>query len=400
MHAKPFFGSKSESGLLFQCSGVSEVSCYMPSSRFHLARQFCTQVIFGFTIADFLNDPCVRDHHVVELWSGVASIVRAAHEKGLTAVPFDKFRCPGVTEVSEDILTKDGFLAAVRCVLSLVAGGLLWMAPDCSSFGWMNSSNCKRSAANHWRGDETYWKVQAGNLGADIACFLFWLGWAREVEVGMENPSRNDFWKYGKVTSLVEHLKLITALANRCAYDTAPLGERALKQYKFVATGSWIQRTARKCRCPNGVHKQLAITDARGVTGIPHELKASGAYPRRLGATIVSAWDGRFPGSELGSGVTVRRPKSTSQRHWAQQDSDSSDVPVQNSAGRASKRRRLSLSSDSSSSSKSGRRKFRCSGAAGSASSSSRPQSRADESSQPARRVQSRRKWLVASDSD
>ncbi len=94
--------------------------------------------------------------------------------------------------MSEDILTKDGFVAAVRYTLRLVAGGLLWMAPVCSSFGFMNASNCKRSAENSWRGDETYKSVQEGNLGADIACFLCWLAWARGVEVAIENPSGSD----------------------------------------------------------------------------------------------------------------------------------------------------------------------------------------------------------------
>ena len=103
----------------------------MPMSRSHLAKQRCTLVLFGFTIADFLGDLCARDHHVVELCSGVGSIIRAAHKKGLKAVPFDKFRCSGAREVSEDILTTDAFRAAVRYVLRLIVGGLLWMAPVC-----------------------------------------------------------------------------------------------------------------------------------------------------------------------------------------------------------------------------------------------------------------------------
>ena len=87
--------------------------------------------------------------------------------------------------MSEDILTKDGFRAAVRYVLKLIVGGLLWMVPVCSAFSFMNSSTCKRSEANNWRGDTTYPPVQDGNLGADIACFLFGLAWAREVQVAM-----------------------------------------------------------------------------------------------------------------------------------------------------------------------------------------------------------------------
>ena len=84
----------------------------MPSSRAQLAQQWCTLVLFGFTIADFLDDPRTRDHHVVELWSGVGSIAHAAHLNGLTAVPFDKYRS-AYTEVTEDIWTPEGFLRAI-----------------------------------------------------------------------------------------------------------------------------------------------------------------------------------------------------------------------------------------------------------------------------------------------
>ena len=54
------------------CFGVL-VLHKMPSSRAQLAQQWCTLVLFGFTIADFLDDTRTRDHHVVELWSGAGS---------------------------------------------------------------------------------------------------------------------------------------------------------------------------------------------------------------------------------------------------------------------------------------------------------------------------------------
>ena len=65
---------------------------------------------------------------------------------------FDKFRVPGVSDVagalSEDLLSSCGFKSAVRCVLSMREGALLWMGPVCSSFVFMNSSRCKRTLDN------------------------------------------------------------------------------------------------------------------------------------------------------------------------------------------------------------------------------------------------------------
>ena len=231
--------------------------------------------MFGFTLGDFLDDSCTRDHHVVELWSGVGSIVHGALQKGLTAVPFDKFRSSGATEVDEDILTRKGFLRAVRHVLRLMVGGLLWMAPVCSSFVFMNSSNCMRSVDNDWKGDVTYKPVIEGNLGAEIACFLWWLAWARGVEVAMEIPSRSNFWKYPCMRDLGVQVMPHSTLTSRCAWDIVRFGKRWLKQFKFWATGSWIERVARKCSCPGKKHQPLVEVGTNGsVSGISSEHQA------------------------------------------------------------------------------------------------------------------------------
>ena len=78
-----------------------------------------------------------RDLDVVELWSGAGHIAGAARESGHVAAEFDIERIPGHTNVagptSEDITTKGGFRRALRLVLRLRAGGLLWMAPLCCS---------------------------------------------------------------------------------------------------------------------------------------------------------------------------------------------------------------------------------------------------------------------------
>jgi hypothetical protein len=49
-----------------------------------------------------------RDLDVVELWSGVGSIYKAAVRKNLRAKPFDIGREPGVTDRTEDITSPTG----------------------------------------------------------------------------------------------------------------------------------------------------------------------------------------------------------------------------------------------------------------------------------------------------
>ena len=131
---------------------------------------------------------------VLELWSGCFSIGRAAIAQGFTAVPFDKNRIPGTTDVEgehcEDLLTESGFKHAVSLVLQVRSNGMLAMGPTCATFGFPNSSRCKRSLDNPW-GDETYDKVQVGNAECEVCRFFVLLGVARGLFVVLENPPRS-----------------------------------------------------------------------------------------------------------------------------------------------------------------------------------------------------------------
>ena len=254
-------------------------------------------VLFGLTVATVLSAPDTaslpRDLDVAELWSGVGAIVHAAVSHGLRAAPFDKFRCLGVTDVdgpdTEDITTNFGFRRALRNVLSLRRGGLLCMAPVCSSFGFANMRNTKRNRDNV-RGDESYPAVKQGNLMADIAAFLMCVAVARHVHCCIENPAGSMLFTYlSPITSLFPGLDFGTA--DRCAYDTKPLGQRSKKPYKFLTSGPWLRPGLRKCTCPGSAHESLMVANDRDqVTGRTALLRASAAYPAALGEAIVDAW--------------------------------------------------------------------------------------------------------------
>jgi hypothetical protein len=75
----------------------------------------------------------------------------------------------------------------------------------------------------------------------------------------------------------------------RCTYSTEKLGDRLFKPYKVVATGAWVQRLARKCKCPS--HKSMVDEDEEGKkTGKADMLQLSAAYPPQLGAAVIDAW--------------------------------------------------------------------------------------------------------------
>lgn len=102
--------------------------------------------VFGFTVAALLtlHASIDRDLDVVEVFSGVGAVVRAALARNYDAVPFDINRIPGETDESrgsrsEDLSCKDGFLHCAQLVARLRVGGLLWLGPFYFLPGWSGS---------------------------------------------------------------------------------------------------------------------------------------------------------------------------------------------------------------------------------------------------------------------
>lgn len=173
--------------------------------------------------------------------------------------------------------------------MSIRPGGLLWMAIVCSSFVFANSSNTKRSSANPY-GDTSYEPVIQGNLMADIGAFFMSLASSRGVEACIENPAGSMLFKYPPLLNVLEVLKVTTIVTDACCFSHLPFGKRFLKPFKLAATGTWICRMKRTCRCPGGVHERLMVIDENGSISGTHLLKASQAYTKRFAESVVNAW--------------------------------------------------------------------------------------------------------------
>ena len=146
----------------------------------------------GWTLVQALQHPAAcmsRTVDCLELWAGVGSVAHAARNMGFKSIAVDKLDCPdGACTELYDITSRKGFERAMTYVLSVVVGGLLVMAPCCSSFGFLNLSKTKRSV-NNPEGDISYNKVQDGNSQAMAAAFLFALASIRSVKAVVENPT-------------------------------------------------------------------------------------------------------------------------------------------------------------------------------------------------------------------
>ena len=264
----------------------------MPQALPSVPPKLRSMQVFGVTLAMALSMiPVNRDLSCVELWAGVASIAKAASAEGMESLAMDLRRVPGQTDVAgpccENILLKDGFKNALFAVLRLRPKGLLWMAPVCSSFVWMNSSNCKRSKQNP-EGNTAYGPVKDGNRMAMIAAFFYALAMLMDVSPVMEQPSGSMMFRLPLVAKVVEEFKACSSTCVRCAFTPGVrFGTRFLKRYKFMGQ-DWVKTLHTKCNCPGRKHSSMVRIGKRGdVTGDQMALKESQAYPPKLGAFVV-----------------------------------------------------------------------------------------------------------------
>jgi hypothetical protein len=124
-----------------------------------------------------------RDLDVVEVFTTVKAIALAATAQGLAAEVYD-YIFPG----HPSALTKEGFWYVARLVMRLKPGGLLCIAPCCSSFGFAPMQWTQRNR-NNFSGDTTYPPVADGNSIARFAIFFYSLAALRDAEAAFENPS-------------------------------------------------------------------------------------------------------------------------------------------------------------------------------------------------------------------
>ncbi len=262
--------------------------CYQRQLLGELCAEF---TVFGTTVTDVLAkpDPAERTLHCVEMWAGEGRVAVAAAEQGYSSDTVEIREDPA----NQDLTTKAGFEYAVGLVLRLAKGGLLMMAPVCSSWVFANVSNTKRSKTNP-SGDLTYPPVLAGSVMAEVAVFCMLLANAREVLAMLENPASSLLFSYPPFAlpaNLLEEMgKGYFVATDACRFSPLPVGQRSKKPTKLFATGAtnWIYDLAQKCTCDS--HIPLMVVNAAGQRSGGKRLKESQTYSWEFARAIIRAW--------------------------------------------------------------------------------------------------------------
>ena len=185
---------------------------------------------------------------------------------------------------------------AVKLVTQLALGGLLWLAPVCSSWVGLNISRTLRSHKNNFQGDTTYPKVAEGNLQAKACAFFMQLAQFRGIEVILENPPSSTIFNFPVLRAAISSMKLVSCVTHRCAFDVSVAkGKRLWKKCKFMGPAAWVQKLAKRrpCQGKNHIYLTERWTDCHGKNrfkGLKTLLDKSAAYPAALGTAAVKAW--------------------------------------------------------------------------------------------------------------
>ena len=258
--------------------------------------------LFGHSASECIAWKRPRPLHCVEFFAGVQSVHRAAERRGLKSAAYD-ILCSGVSSAGFDaynITMKEGFDHALELALSIEEGGLMMVAPLCSSFSATCKATHKRSSQNNYYGDVSLEFVTTGNSIAAGAAFLVIVGKGRNVQILFENPPNSDIYRFPPVREALDFAECChEAIVKRCAYD---LGKHRIgKSFKFLGSEPWVEQLRRPCTClyphlplsKSFIQKDTGRSKHVGEkrwTGIKERLVESGAYPVALGECTVGAW--------------------------------------------------------------------------------------------------------------
>jgi hypothetical protein len=92
------------------------------------------------------------------------------------------------------------------------------------------------------------------------------------------------------LAEVLEGVKAVMTTTDQCCFSNKPYGKRWQKKFKLAATGTWVYRLSKNCKCPGGVHEPLMITNDNGSVSGTKQLKLSQAYPPKFGESVIAAW--------------------------------------------------------------------------------------------------------------
>ena len=217
----------------------------------------------------------VRDLASVELFAGQMEITRFMLSTGRSSVAFDKSYYKDSTE---DINTEQGFQRALSLVMRIQAGGSLWTAPVCSSWGFIGRSTTQRSSLNPG-GNVFNNKVSYANRMVVLVSMLIMLAHSRHVWCWLEQPLSTVMQHFTPMKETIQYIMPYSQQVWLVAF-----GAESTKPLCIWCSSPLVHGLKRAK--PSTSTKSLCTKTKTGVTGNKDDLVASAAYPPGFGKAV------------------------------------------------------------------------------------------------------------------
>ena len=227
-----------------------------------------------------------RDLDFIEVFAGEAAIskgLRSMHKVGATLdLRMDS---------SHNMLTPCGFVALLACIARLRPGGLLWLAPPCSTWVFMSRTTTGRHIKMSGNWDSSPYILGQNALCCRMAgaCLL---ADSRDCTFIVEQPVSSLMFDYTPWYVLLQGLR---SRIKRVNVHLGAFGAASPKLTKLVGTAAWLPSLHRSMQESDwvrirkeGVSTTVKHEDGR-VSG-SKDLKASQTYPLEFGAAVAVAF--------------------------------------------------------------------------------------------------------------
>ena len=226
-----------------------------------------------------------------ELFAGHGAVGRALAASGYCGRAMDR-----TYHESHDLLSCTGFLTALQIALSLKPGGVMWLAPPCSTWVWMARSSTGRNMAVH--GNFTLPLVLRQNALVERVVLLLEVVTAQGGHWIVEQPTSSILWHYPAMQACLARHGCTPQLLDMGAY-----GGSSVKPTTLMGTAPYLQLLSGRCTQElrarlelEGVSTTTRWTDAEGTRRCQGtaELRGTQAYPEGFGAAHALAFQAYY----------------------------------------------------------------------------------------------------------
>ena len=198
---------------------------------------------------------------------------------------------------SMDFLQPLGLLLALRAAMAIHPGGVMWLAPPCSSWVWLTRHSSGRDVITE--GDLTQASIVAQNALVERVVLVLEVLHARGVHWIVEQPASSVLWDYPAMQRCIRRHAAAAVTLDMGAFK----GGTSVKPTVLYGTAPYLQKLERRCSSEmrlklrmEGVQTTKRSVDSNGVRRCQGtaDLKGTQAYPWGWGAAHALAFAGHY----------------------------------------------------------------------------------------------------------